>query len=171
MTAFTIRTADTDDITTIRNLQEKIWFKTYLPILDQEQVQYMFDTMYSIEALADQLTRQQHTFLLIYRENTPIGFAAYAPDTEENAIKLHKIYILPEVQGTGAGKHLLQEVIVRCQQMHYDTLYLNVNRYNKARFFYEKMGFVISKEVDIPFGPYWMNDFIMAYNLQSTTTD
>lgn len=42
-----------------------------------------------------------------------------------------------------------------------ENLDLNVNRYNKARFFYEKVGFVIIKEEDIPMGEYWMNDFVM----------
>jgi hypothetical protein len=41
------------------------------------------------------------------------------------------------------------------------TLDLNVNRYNKAKSFYEKMGFAVAYEEDIPIGKYWMNDFVM----------
>jgi hypothetical protein len=40
-------------------------------------------------------------------------------------------------------------------------LNLNVNFYNKVRFFCKKVGFEIIKEEDIPFGEYWMNDFLM----------
>jgi hypothetical protein len=36
-----------------------------------------------------------------------------------------------------------------------------VNRYNNAKSFYEKMGFAIVREEDIPIGPYWMNDYVM----------
>jgi hypothetical protein len=43
---------------------------------------------------------------------------------------------------------------------------LNVNRYNKARFFYEKFGFKIIDEVDISIGNnYFMNDYVMELNL------
>jgi ribosomal protein S18 acetylase RimI-like enzyme len=43
---------------------------------------------------------------------------------------------------------------------------LNVNRYNKARFFYEKLGFVIMKEEDIDIGSgYYMIDYVMEKKL------
>jgi ribosomal protein S18 acetylase RimI-like enzyme len=38
---------------------------------------------------------------------------------------------------------------------------LNVNRYNPAKDFYEKLGFKIILEEDIPIGQYWMNDYVM----------
>jgi GNAT superfamily N-acetyltransferase len=171
MPAFTIKRANTNDIAIIRNLQEKIWFHTYLPILEAEQVQYMFDAMYSIEALQEQLLTYQHTFILLYADEKPIGFASFSEMLHENKIKLHKIYVLPESQGTGAGKFLMSAVITLAQETNLRVLELNVNRNNKARFFYEKMGFVISKEVDIPFGPYWMNDYVMSYVLQDTVIE
>jgi hypothetical protein len=48
-------------------------------------------------------------------------------------------------------------------------LRLNVNRYNKAKFFYEKLGFKIigSEDVDIGNG-FYMNDFVMQKNLVAT---
>ena len=42
-----------------------------------------------------------------------------------------------------------------------ETLDLNVNRHNKAKNFYEKMGFQVAYEEDIPIGKYWMNDYVM----------
>ncbi len=42
------------------------------------------------------------------------------------------------------------------------ALQLNVNRSNKARFFYEKLGFNVVREEDIDIGNnYFMNDFVM----------
>jgi hypothetical protein len=41
-------------------------------------------------------------------------------------------------------------------------LRLNVNRYNKARQFYERMGFAVVREEDVPIGNnYFMNDYVM----------
>ena len=43
-------------------------------------------------------------------------------------------------------------------------LFLNVNKYNKAKIFYEKLGFVISKEEVIDIGnDYVMDDYVMEY--------
>ena len=45
-------------------------------------------------------------------------------------------------------------------------LELNVNRYNKARQFYETIGFVVVKEEDIDIGSgYFMNDYVMNLSL------
>ena len=42
------------------------------------------------------------------------------------------------------------------------ALELNVNRHNKARFFYEKNGCTVEGEVDIDIGGgYFMSDYIM----------
>jgi ribosomal protein S18 acetylase RimI-like enzyme len=41
------------------------------------------------------------------------------------------------------------------------VLDLNVNRNNQAKHFYEKIGFNVIREEDIPIGPYWMNDYVM----------
>ena len=47
-----------------------------------------------------------------------------------------------------------------------DRFTLNVNRYNKALYFYEKHGFTIAQEVDIEIGEgYFMNDYIMKLSL------
>lgn len=69
--------------------------------------------------------------------------------------------MLPSTQGTGAGKFLLNETENYVRSVGGNLLSLNVNRYNKAKSFYEKMGFHVTGEKDIPIGPYWMNDFIL----------
>jgi hypothetical protein len=41
-----------------------------------------------------------------------------------------------------------------------------VNRNNPALHFYESLGFFMHHPVDIPIGPYWMNDFVMRKSIQ-----
>lgn len=169
MPSFAIKQAHTNDISTIIELQKKTWFPTYLPILAREQVEYMFELMYSESSLRDQIENLGHTFLLLYDNNSAIGFASFSPVEESNIFKIHKIYILTETQGTGAGRFLMAAVLKKCKEKGAEEIRLNVNRYNKARFFYEKMGFVILSEEDIPVGPYLMNDYIMGFNTKSLT--
>ncbi|MFD1139631.1 GNAT family N-acetyltransferase [Larkinella insperata] len=161
-----LRTATVADINAIIALQEKIWEPTYRAILDPEQIQFMFQAIYAEEALRDQMENQQHEFVLVYSDGQLTGFASYSQNTAEpSGFKLHKIYVLPSEQGKGTGRLLLDEVVRRCRAAGADRLYLNVNRYNKARQFYERLGFRVIREEDIPIGPYWMNDFVMEKEL------
>ena len=121
----------------------------------------MFDQLYSPEALLAQMTAG-HTFVLAESEGVLLGFASFSPTDPTNAaFKLQKIYVLPSTQGTGLGKQLLAEVENRCRALGGTSLILNVNRDNWARVFYEKQGFQIDHEEDVPIGPYWMNDYVM----------
>ncbi len=161
-----IRTATPDDVETIRNIAETTWWATYGPILEKEQLIFMLDEIYSARKLASQLTHHTQTYLLLVEGEKPVAFAAYSPREEDPEIyKLHKLYCLPETQGKGYGKILLNEVINKTLEAGKHTLDLNVNRYNKAKFFYEKLGFEVAYEEDVPIGKYWMNDFVMRKKL------
>jgi GNAT superfamily N-acetyltransferase len=161
-----IRKATTDDVETIRWLAEETWWPTYSPILSSEQLNYMLAEIYSAEKITSQITTAEQTYLLLIENDEPIGFAAYSP-REENAdiYKLHKLYCLPQTQGKGYGKVLVDRVFEDVLAAGKNILELNVNRHNKAKYFYEKLGFVIAYEEDISIGPYWMNDYVMRKQL------
>lgn len=161
-----IRTATINDVETIRNLAKKTWWDAYSPILEREQIAFMLDDIYSAEKITDQLTNGTQTYLLLIEDDKPVAFAAYSPRDEDPEIyKLHKLYCLPETQGKGYGKILINEVISKTIEASKHTLDLNVNRHNKAKSFYEKMGFRVVYEEDIPIGKYWMNDYVMRKEL------
>lgn len=157
---YQITTATTHDVPLIQELTNQIWPSTYQSILTQEQIDYMIAEMYSTAELNRQL-QTGITFLLLWDGDRAIGFAAYG-EAEPGLYKLHKIYLHPDQQGKGAGKLLLNTVISNVTVAGGQLLELNVNRYNKARYFYEKIGFEIYEEKDIDIGNgYWMNDFVM----------
>lgn len=158
---YQITQATGQDIPVIQELTHQIWPATYRSILTQAQIDYMVAMLYSTEELTKQLT-SNHTFLLIWDEDRAIGFAGYSPKDEIGMYKLNKIYVHPDYQGKGAGKYLLSIVIDQVKATGALVLELNVNRYNKARYFYEKIGFEVCEEKDIDIGNgYWMNDFVM----------
>lgn len=161
-----IRTAGIDDLNTIGYLAQQIWPGTYKDILSPEQLQYMMDLIYSPDSLQQQMIRHKHVFLLAVLNDEPVGFAAYSPLREAGVYKLHKLYVHPGTQGKGIGKALIEFVIDQLPVPPATTLRLNVNRYNKARYFYEKMGFIVTKEEDIDIGHhYYMNDYVMEKKL------
>ncbi|MBD1363590.1 GNAT family N-acetyltransferase [Mucilaginibacter sp. ZT4R22] len=155
--------ADTDAIISIAT--ETYW-SVYGPILTEEQINYMLGTIYSVETISGQIENNVQSFLLLLEDEEPVAFAAYSPRAENPDIyKLHKLYCLPKTQGKGYGKVLLNAVADKVKEAGKNTLDLNVNRYNNAKTFYEKMGFKAIYEEDIPVGDYWMNDFVMRKEL------
>lgn len=153
-----IRAATIDDLPTIEKLARDIWPGTYGHILSAGQLEYMLQLIYSQTSLERQLLQEQHHFLLVEWEGKPVGFAdysIYAP----GVYKLHKIYVHERMQGKGVGKALIEYVM---EKVKGHRLRLNVNRHNKARYFYEKLGFVVTGEEDIDIGNgYFMNDYVM----------
>lgn len=160
-----IRDAVIEDIPIIRQLANDIWPDTYGAILSEAQLAYMLEMIYSSRALESQM-REGHRFLVLEEEGVPKGFADFGPIDPPGTFKLHKIYVLPASQGKGWGRMLLAKVIELVGILEASALQLNVNRYNKARHFYEKLGFRVVREDDIDIGQgYFMNDYIMQYDL------
>ncbi|MDR6941816.1 GNAT family N-acetyltransferase [Mucilaginibacter pocheonensis] len=163
---FIIKIATVNDVETIRQIADQTWWVTYGPILDEEQITYMLTEIYPADKIRNQIENNLQTYLLLFEDGKPVAFASYSP-REENAdiYKLHKLYCLPITQGKGYGKILINEVAQKTIDAGKKVLELNVNRYNNAKTFYEKMGFAIAYEEDIAIGPYWMNDYVMRKEL------
>jgi GNAT superfamily N-acetyltransferase len=163
---YTIRTATVNDVETIRQIADKTWWVTYGPILEAEQISFMLKEIYSADKIYSQIENNLQTYLLLLEDDQPVAFAGYSP-REENAdiYKLHKLYCLPATQGKGYGKILINDVAQKTIEAGKNVLELNVNRFNNAKSFYEKMGFEVAYEEDIAIGQYWMNDYVMRKEL------
>ncbi|XZF15035.1 N-acetyltransferase family protein [Chitinophagaceae bacterium MMS25-I14] len=158
-----VRNATGTDIDLIRDLSHRIWPDTYGNILSAEQMKYMLEMMYSVSSLSTQML--EHIFIICEEDSIPVGFASYGP-TGGQVWKLHKIYLLPAMQGKGAGRFMLNHIVTDIKSQHAEKLLLNVNRYNPAKSFYEKNGFTVIREEDIHIGNgYYMNDYIMQLSL------
>ena len=152
------------DIPLIRDLTFRIWPQTYAAILSKEQIEYMLEMMYSEASLQKQM-REGSQFIFVYDDKEPVGFAAYF-QKEPSVFKLDKIYILPSQQGKGTGKFLLEHILEEIKKKDATALQLQVNRFNKARSFYEKLGFTVIDEADFDIGNgYFMNDYVMEKKL------
>lgn len=165
-----IRKLNIADIPLLRELVFKVWPQTYASILSQDQIDYMLDLMYSEKALENQL-QEGIQFVFVYDEQDPVGYASFQ-QTSPTIFKLHKIYILPSQQGKGTGKFLLQYIIDTIKRNGATVLQLQVNRNNKARLFYEKLGFMVTGAFDFDIGKgYLMQDYVMSLDLGENRED
>ncbi|MCX6215120.1 GNAT family N-acetyltransferase [Spirosoma sp.] len=161
----TITPATEHDLPIIRAIAYQTWPSTFGEILSADQIGYMLDMMYSMDALNRQVNEQNHVFLLAQESEskTYLGFTSYEFDYKGlSKTKIHKIYLLPASQGKGVGKLLINEVAELSSAHGNDTLSLNVNKYNKAVQFYERMDFFIvdNETIDIGNG-FIMDDYVM----------
>lgn len=128
------------EIQVVANLASKIWNEHYIPIIGQEQVNYMIDKFQSEKAIEKQIKSDNQEYYLIYHQSEPSGYIALKPDKHE--LFLSKIYVIKEKRGNGLGKEGLKFIISRAKELGTDAITLTVNKNNinsiKA---YEKMGF------------------------------
>ncbi len=162
---FSIRNAAVADIPLIRELCFNVWPQTYAHLLTQEQIDYMLEMMYSATSLQQQM-EEGAQFIIVYDDAEPVGFASYQ-EIKPAVFKLHKIYVLTSQQGKGTGRFIIDHIINEIRPQGASALQLQVNRENKARNFYEKLGFTTIEELDLDIGNgYFMRDYIMEKKLE-----
>jgi GNAT superfamily N-acetyltransferase len=162
-----ISPANNSHFTIIKDLAYQIWPATYGAILSEKQLVYMLDLFYSEKALK-QNVEDKHHFILIKENEVPVGFADYELQYKNEAVtRIHKIYVLPETQGKGFGKKMIQYIESKAIEANNIKLSLNVNRFNKAKYFYETQGFKVAfeEDVELDFG-YLMEDYRMEKTLK-----
>jgi len=167
--ALQIRRATTWDAVTIQAIAAATWPSAYASIISQEQISYMLEGMYGLEVLRGEMNGK-HIYLIAEKEGNAIGFAGLehsfrgSPNT-----RLHKLYVLPEAQGTGAGRLLLRSSVTATAE-HGDTaIELTVNRYNRAKDIYLRWGFHIVRDQVLDIGNgFVMDDHVMQYTLANS---
>ncbi len=155
-----------NEMVVVREIAQITWPITYREILSSEQLDYMFEWMYNLETLQNQVEEGQ-LFYVLKENGKPLGFIGLELlTTKKNEIKIQKIYVLPYNQGKGVGRKLIEKAIEIAQESGIENVILNVNRFNKAVSFYQKIGFKITSEVNIDIGKgYLMEDYIMTLEL------
>lgn len=156
--------AEIHDLPIIRELAYAIWPVSYSELLSRDQLDYMLENFYSLESLTRQLLDKGHKFLITERNDHPLAFASYEVNADDSKFtKIHKLYTQPSEQGKGIGKSLINIISQESKEAGMQGLILNVNKYNHAKSFYEKLGFTVKGEEVIDIGEgYVMDDYIMG---------
>ena len=154
--------ANSEHIPIIIYLTKKIWPVAYGEILSKAQLDYMIDKFYNEPALCE-LMQKGHIFYVAQDDkDNYVGFVSYEINSEPNKTKIHKIYVLPETQGTGLGRQFFELVKEKAIENNQKAIFLNVNKYNNAIHFYTKLGFTKVKDEVIDIGNgYVMDDYVM----------
>ena len=162
-----IISADEEHLPAIAELAGVIWRACYPGIIRHAQIEYMLARMYSLDTMRAEIQSQGIHYKLLFTGGKPAGFASYGPTAQSGVVKLHKLYLLPELQGHGLGSQLLRHCEQKIRAGGARRLILSVNKRNaRAIAAYQRNRFVIAESVvtDIG-GGFAMDDYIMAKEL------
>ncbi|MDY3069048.1 MAG: GNAT family N-acetyltransferase [Parabacteroides sp.] len=165
---YSIKEATTDDCLIIQKIASQTWAATYSSILSKEQLDYMYDMMYSTVSLKRQMEVLKHKFFIIYSNGIPSGYLSIEKKAD-NRFNFQKIYSLPSIHGKGIGRFIIEQGIEYLRKNYIPpfVIELYVNRYNPAVNFYKHMGLSIidTRDHDIGNG-FFMNDYIMEMEVK-----
>lgn len=156
-----------EDLPIIAELADVIWHACYPGIISSEQIDYMLSRMYALDTMRDEIRSRRIRYDLLRVDGESAGFASCGPTSNPGEMKLHKLYLVPELHGQGLGSRLLQHVEQEVRSSGAHRLTLSVNKRNgKAVAAYKRNGFAIAESVvtDIG-GGFVMDDYIMAKEL------
>lgn len=149
------------EISTVARLAREIWTDHYVPIVGAAQIDYMLGRFQSEAAITAQL-REGFTYLLVSRNETPVGYAAVQPQPG-GILFLSKLYVHKTARGTGAGKALLDRITTLARDRGLRLIRLTVNRHNRTAIdWYHRQGFITAGTQcpDIG-GGYVMDDYVL----------
>lgn len=161
-----LRGATPADIPDIQRIAHATWPAAYANILSNDQLAYMLDRMYALPALEAQFT-SGHRFILASQGQVPIGFASFSHQHAGTShSRLHKLYVLPDHQGSGAGGRLLDQVEQEAREAGDRFLELNVNRFNPSLAWYQRKGFQVLRDEVLDIGQgFVMDDHVLIKSL------
>ena len=112
--AITLRDASHADIDTIRALAHRIWNACYPGMISVEQIRFMLEWMYAPTKLAEDMQRGVRYELAMVHGHA-VGYVGHELQHEKRVLHLHKIYLVPELHGRGAGQAMLAHVMQAAQ--------------------------------------------------------
>lgn len=149
----------------VADLASIIWNEHYVPIIGQEQVDYMVNSFQSSEAIEKQINNEGYEYYLIHYFSEPSGYIGIK--LSGNELFLSKFYVVKEKRGVGLGKEGLKFIVNRAIELGANaiTLTVNKNNINSIRT-YDKMGFINTGSVVADIGAgFVMDDFKMRLEI------
>ena len=156
-----------DDSQVVAHLAREIWNEHFVPIIGQQQVDYMLDQFQSPHAINSQL-QSGFEYYLALQDEIAQGYLGLLPDMATRRMMISKIYIRNSARGYGLGNFLLDFVKQQSLERQIEKIWLTVNRHNDATLaWYKRKGFMIVDEVKKDIGNgFYMDDYIMELNVE-----
>ena len=157
---------DDQQLLELAALAREIWQQHFVPIIGQDQVDYMLDKFQSVEAMKSQI-ESGYEYHLALRENEPAGYCAIMPNEPPKKLMLSKLYVRDSTRGTGLGSRLLNVARQKAIDTEGSAIWLTVNRHNTQSIdWYKGRGFTVTDELKTDIGGgFYMDDYVMQLSV------
>jgi ribosomal protein S18 acetylase RimI-like enzyme len=167
-----IRQADISDVKIICALGVTTFYEAYYEQDNSGDLASYVLESFNQAQIKNEFNDTNSTFFIAELNGKAVGYAKLREDSavdcleNENAVELHRIYVLERAKGKGVGGALLNRCFAAARAKGYETIWLGVWERNSAAIkFYERLGFVKVGEVLFPYGETIGTNYVMKLGL------
>ncbi len=148
----TIRNWTKEDFSIVKNILLETWKNTYT-FIPEEDILTHFEKHYSEDRLIEILNDPFSKGIIAEVNSVPAGWLKLFEDLINKKFFVSSLYVLPEYQGFGLGKKLLNEAYRIAKEKHFPKVWLGVMKQNvKSLDWYKNLGFVFDEEEPFQMG-------------------
>ncbi len=148
-----IRPWQKSDLASIRRIIWQSWISTYSSFIPEIDLKSHFDTYYTEASLLNMFDNPVIQGFISKMDDHIAGYARLFFNRDENRLYVPSIYFLPEFQGQGMGRQLLEAAEKYATEKNLDELWIGVMVKNRqALDFYRKVGFLFINEEPFTMG-------------------
>ena len=148
-----IRPWQKGDLEAIRKVTWQSWISTYSSFIPENDLRSYFDIYYTESSFLRMLNDPFMQGFIAEMDGHIAGYARLFFNRDENRLYVSSLYFLPEFQGQGMGKQLVESAEGYAAEKGLDELWLGVMAKNRqALVFYRKVGFQFVREEPFTMG-------------------
>ena len=167
-----IRDAGVKDANLLAALGGTTNYETYFETDEPEDLAKYIADFFNPQAMKIELEDQNNSFYIAEINGKAVGYAKLRTGQpaecvkSENALELHRIYVLEKMTQHGVGKILLRKCLAEAKSRGFDALWLAVFELNARAFeFYQRQGFEPAGETGFYYGEKRFKCFVMKKDL------
>jgi len=147
-----IRNWTKEDFPIVKNILLTTWNNTYT-FIPEEDILIHFEKFYSEDRLIEILVDPFSKGIIAEVNSVPAGWLKLFEDIIDKKFFVSSLYVLPEYQGFGLGKKLLDEAYRIAKEKQYNKVWLGVMKQNvKSLEWYKNLGFIFNEEEPFKMG-------------------
>ena len=148
----TIRNWTREDFSIVKNILLITWKNTYT-FIPEKDILFHFKKHYSEDRLIEILNDPYSEGIIAEVNSVPTGWLKLFEDHINKKFFVSSLYVLPEYQGFGLGKKLLNEAYRIAKEKRFSKVWLGVMKQNvKSLEWYQNLGFIFNEEEPFQMG-------------------
>jgi ribosomal protein S18 acetylase RimI-like enzyme len=148
-----IRSWEKSDLASVRSITWAAWISTYLSFIPESDLRSYFDIHYSEESFFRMFDDPSMHGFIAERDGQAAGYGRLFFNRAENRLYVSSLYFLPEFEGQGMGRRLLEAAEGYATKKGLEEVWVGVMVKNsRALDFYKKVGFQFVREQPFTMG-------------------